>query len=66
VFFASDNFPAVLQPAIRVLPLTALNDALRDVMLDGQTLVGIAPDLTILTVWAVVAFVAALRLFRWQ
>jgi ABC transporter DrrB family efflux protein len=66
VFFASGNFPAALQPVIQVLPLTALNDALRDVMLDGRTLAGIAPDLAILSVWAGVTFVAALRLFRWQ
>ena len=66
VFFASDNFPSALQPIIHVLPLTALNDALRDVMLDGQTLVGIASDLTILAIWAGVTFLAALRLFRWQ
>src|SRR5512146_3018037 len=38
VFFSSANFPAVMQPFIRVLPLTALNDALRAVMLDGRTL----------------------------
>ena len=29
VFFASSNFPDVAQPFIRLLPLTALNDALR-------------------------------------
>ena len=37
VFFASSNFPDVLQPFIRALPLTALNDALRAVMLEGAS-----------------------------
>ena len=36
VFFSSSNFPDVAQPFIRALPLTALNDALRAVMLDGR------------------------------
>ncbi len=43
VFFASSNFPDVAQPFIRVLPLTALNDALRAVMLEGRGLRHLAP-----------------------
>ena len=35
VFFSSARFPEVLQPFIRALPLTALNDALRGIMIDG-------------------------------
>jgi ABC-type multidrug transport system permease subunit len=66
VFFASDNFPATIQPIVQALPLTALNDALRAVVLDGQGLAGVATDAVILAIWAVVTFVAALRLFRWQ
>lgn len=66
VFFASDNFPAVAQPLIQALPLTALNDALRAVMLDGAGVAGLAGELGILAAWAVVTFTAALRLFRWQ
>ncbi len=37
VFFSSSNFPDALQPFIRALPLTALNDALRAVMLEGAS-----------------------------
>ena len=40
VFFASSNFPDVMQPFIRALPLTALNDGLRAVMNEGA---GLAP-----------------------
>lgn len=66
VFFSNERFPDLVQPAIRALPLTALNDALRAVMLDGAGLAGVAPELAILAAWGVVAFAAALRLFRWQ
>ena len=37
------TFPAAMQPFIRALPLTALNDALRAVMLDGDSLLARGP-----------------------
>jgi ABC-2 type transport system permease protein len=66
VFFSSAHFPAVTQPAIHALPLTALNDALRAVMLDGASLAGVSGELLILSAWAAVSFGVALRLFRWR
>ena len=42
VFFSSENFPAVMQPFIRALPLTALNEALRGQMIDGTGLASVA------------------------
>ena len=66
VFFASSNFPAAMQPFIRALPLTALNEALRSVMLEGADLAAIGGRLLLLAVWGIVSFVAALRLFRWR
>lgn len=66
VFFASTNFPEVVQPFIQVLPLTALVDALRAVMNDGASLTAISRELGILAAWGIVPFVLALRLFRWQ
>ncbi len=66
VFFSTERFPDSIQPLIQALPLTALNDALRGVMLDGASLVALAPELGILTAWGGVAFVLALKLFRWQ
>lgn len=65
VFFSSSNFPAATLPFIRALPLTALNDALRAVMLDGASLVAVAPEMAILGAWTAVSFVLALRVFRW-
>ena len=43
VFFASSNFPDGIQPIIKALPLTALNDSLRAVLLDGAGLVATRP-----------------------
>ena len=45
VFFASTNFPDAMQPFIRVLPLTALIDALRAVINEGQALTTLPAEL---------------------
>jgi ABC-type multidrug transport system permease subunit len=66
IFFSTDRFPDVAQPFIQALPLTALNDALRAVMLEGAGLAPLLPDLAILAAWGVVTFVVALKIFRWQ
>jgi len=66
VFFSSANFPAATQPLIHALPLTALNDAFRAVMLDGASVPAIAGELLTLAAWTVVSFTIALRVFRWK
>ncbi len=66
VFFSSANFPKVVQPFIKLLPLTAVNDALRLNMLEGASLFSLTPQLTVIIVWGVVTFFAALKLFRWR
>jgi ABC-2 type transport system permease protein len=65
VFFSSDRFPAPLQPFIRLLPLTALNDALRGVMLEGLSLGDLWRPVLTLIAWGAVSFAIALRIFRW-
>jgi len=65
-FFATERFPAAMQPFVQALPLTALNDALRAVMLEGVGLVPLLPELATLAVWGAVSFVIALKIFRWQ
>ena len=66
VFFSSANFPAAMQPFIKWLPLTAVNDALRANMLQGLSLAALGLPVLVLLVWLVVCFGLALRLFRWQ
>jgi ABC-2 type transport system permease protein len=66
VFFASSNFPDVAQPFIQALPLTALNDALRAVMLEGRGVAGIVRETATLSLWGLVTFGLAIKLFRWR
>ncbi len=65
VFFSGERFPAVVQPFIKALPLTALNDALRATILEGASLASQSSRLLVLAVWAVISFALALRWFRW-
>jgi ABC-2 type transport system permease protein len=66
IFFSASNFPDSLQPLIQALPLTAAIDAMRGTMLLGAGWAEVGPEFAIMTAWTVVAFVAALRLFRWR
>jgi ABC-type multidrug transport system permease subunit len=66
VFFSPERFPRALQWPIQVLPLTAANEALRAVMLEGRGLSTLVPQLVILAVWGVVSYAIALKIFRWN
>jgi ABC-2 type transport system permease protein len=66
VFFSSQRFPDAVQPAIRLLPLTALVDGMRANMLQGAGWAELAPQATVLGAWMLVCFVCALKLFRWR
>ena len=55
-----------MQPFIKVLPLTALNDALRAIVNEGLALTAVTTEIAILATWGLVCFVLSLKLFRWQ
>jgi ABC-type multidrug transport system permease subunit len=65
VFFSSSRFPAVLQPAIRILPLSAFNEALRHVVNDGASIFSQGFPIAVLLAWTAVTSILAVRLFRW-
>jgi ABC-type multidrug transport system permease subunit len=66
VFFSAGRFPDVVQPIIRLLPLTALIDAIRSVMLDGAGVAAVMTQIGIMAAWGLISFVVALRIFRWH
>lgn len=65
-FFSSERFPQVLQPFIKALPLTALNNVLRALMNEGATLSSNLIPIAVLLAWCLISFVVALKIFRWQ
>jgi len=66
IFFSSRRFPDEIQPLIQALPLTQLNDALREVMLEGAGFAEVGWRIAILATWGGVCFALALRFFRWR
>jgi ABC-2 type transport system permease protein len=66
VFFSATRFPAMIQPVVRALPLTAAIDALRGNMLQGMNLGQLIAPVAILLAWLAVPFAVALRIFRWR
>lgn len=65
IFFSSERFPEFLQPFIKALPLTALNDALRATILEGASLASQSGRIGILIAWGTLAYLGALKLFKW-
>ena len=66
VFFSATRFPAVIQPFVRALPLTAAIDAIRGNMLQGLQFHQMISPVAILLAWMIVPFFIALRIFRWR
>ena len=66
IFFSASRFPAVIQPVVRALPLTAAIDAIRGNMLQGMSLSHEMAPVSILLAWVVVPFAVSVWIFRWR
>jgi ABC-type multidrug transport system permease subunit len=66
IFFSSSRYPDFAQPFIRLLPLTALINALRAVMIDGASVSSQSGPIVLLAIYGAATFVIALKTFRWQ
>ncbi len=66
IFFQLDQMPAYLQSIARLIPLTYLADALRQVMVGGAPFAPLPVDALVLGGWLVVCFGIAARFFKWQ
>jgi ABC-type multidrug transport system permease subunit len=66
VFFSASRFPAMIQPLVRALPLTAAINAIRGNMLQGTELSHMVAQIAILLAWFCVPFAVSLRIFRWR
>ncbi len=64
-YFPLDT-PPVMAPLVNAIPLTHLNNALREVVNHGGDLGDLWLSWTILAAWIVSGFVLSIRLFRWQ
>ena len=65
-FFPVENFPTWLQPVCRILPLTHLNEAMRNIAFEGDHLSDCGSQIGYLLLWGTVLYIVAIRVFRWD
>ena len=66
VFFSAGNFPDAVQPVIQALPLTAVVDSVRGIMIQGLSWPQLMPEFAIIGTWLLLSFTVALKIFRWR
>ena len=66
IFFSAERFPDAVQPLVKSLPLTAVIDALRGVMIEELSIFALWGPVVVLLIWGIGSFALALKLFRWQ
>jgi|SRR5579884_1235952 len=64
-YFPTTGAPDFLKPVIQALPLSYLNDALRQVINNGAGLATVQTDLLVLVAWMVAALLLSARAYRW-
>ena len=64
-YFDTAAAPDFLQPIIQAMPLTHINEALRQIMLFGADLADLQRQFLILIAWLVASLLVAVRAFRW-
>lgn len=65
-FFSIEAFPKWLQPISKAMPLTHLNDAMRSVAFEGMSLWDVRTEIGILILWGVIAYLVAIKVFKWE
>lgn len=65
-FFPRTALPAFLQPILKFLPLTAVNDAMRNVAFEGASIASCWEQILILAVWGIIIYVVTAKVFRWE
>ncbi|RKR85580.1 ABC-2 type transport system permease protein [Mucilaginibacter gracilis] len=65
-FFSASAFPVWLQYISKVLPLTYLNTAMREVAFEGAGLGDVTHQLLILGAWFIGIYAVAVKTFKWE
>lgn len=65
-FFSIDVFPKWMQPFCEALPLTQFNNAIRKISFEGAHLTDCWKEVGILGIWALITYIIAVRVFRWE
>jgi ABC-2 type transport system permease protein len=66
IFIPISNMPAFLQPVVKLLPISHLSTAMRQVMNVGAGFSDLWFDALMLVIWMVASFIIASRTFKWE
>lgn len=66
VFVSTSNFPDWLQPVCNILPLTQLNNTLRNIAFQGGSWHELWKPSGILFLWGILVYAIAVKVFRWE
>lgn len=66
VFFPRFLMPHWLQGITSYMPLTPVIDGARFITTEGKSLLDLGPQLAVMTVWLVIVYFIAFRVFRWE
>ncbi len=66
IFFPIETMPDYTQPIVRILPLTYLGDALRQLMVGISGNYSLTLNIVILTGWFLAASLIAIKFWRWE
>ncbi|PLS18738.1 ABC transporter permease [Bacillus sp. M6-12] len=66
VFFPISNMPDIIQPFVKVLPISHLSSALRETMNLGTSFLELGTETLVLGCWLVGGFVLASYVFKWE
>lgn len=65
-FFSISALPGWLQNVSNILPLTYLNQAMRNVSFEGANLMDVSHQLLILGIWFIIVYGIAVKTFKWE
>jgi ABC-2 type transport system permease protein len=66
IFFPIGVMPKGLDYVSNVLPTTYLNDALRIVIIEGNSIANVGVELLVILGWTIACFALSIRFFRWE
>jgi ABC-2 type transport system permease protein len=66
VFYPIESMPDFIQPSAHLLPLSFISTGMREIAINGATLMEISSSLIGIGAWFVISFVLATRLFVWK
>jgi ABC-2 type transport system permease protein len=65
-FFPKTALPLGVQSVINYLPLTAFNDAMRNVAFEGSPLLSCWKEIGVLFIWGIIVYAIAIKVFKWE